>query len=240
MRTAQLNRQQTIAELVLDHSECAEVFQRHRIDFCCRGEATVEAAARAQGIALEALIEELSLAIAKRAGPTPGDPRALSTPELVAHIVSTHHDYLRSALPFVQALAGKVSRVHGERNPKLRALALAVEQLTAQLLPHLDDEERTLFPALVAGAAGGLVRPLLDSMLTDHHAVAKLLEQIRAASHDFTLPDWACNSYRTLFSELQRLETDTFRHVHLENHVLLPRFAARQASREAPFDRRAS
>lgn len=238
MRTALLNRQQTIAQLVLDHSECAEVLQRHHIDFCCRGEATVEAAARAKGIGVEALIEELSLAIAGRRGPHPEDPRALSTPALVAHIVATHHEYLRSALPFIQGLAAKVSRVHGERNPKLRALALAVEQLAAQLLPHLDDEERVLFPALVAGKAGSLLTPLLDAMLVEHHAVAKLLEQIRAESLDFTLPDWACNSYRTLFSELSRLESDTFRHVHLENHVLLPRFAA-PTHRSASFDRRA-
>ena len=56
-------------------------------------------------------------------------------------------------------------------------------------------------------------------------AVAQLLERIRAASDDFTLPDWACNSYRTLFSELEQLEGDVFTHVHLENHVLRPRFA---------------
>lgn len=239
MRNARLDRQQTIAQLVLEHSECAEVLQRHRIDFCCRGEITVEAAARAKGIAVETLIDELSLAMAKRGGPPPEDPRMLSTRELVAYIVSTHHDYLRSALPFIQGLAAKVSRVHGERNPKLRALALAVEQLTAQLLPHLDDEERVLFPALVAGNASASVAPLLDSMLLEHYAVAALLEQIRAASLDFTVPDWGCASYRTLLSELEKLESDTFRHVHLENHVLLPRFAAAQKQSSAPFDRRA-
>lgn len=239
MRNALLDRQQTIAQLVLDHSECAEVFQRHRIDFCCRGEATVEAAARAKGIAVGTLVEELSLAIAKRGGPLPEDPRALSTRELVAYIVSTHHEYLRSALPFIQGLATKVSRVHGERNPELRALALAVGELTAQLLPHLDDEEQALFPALVAGQASASLAAQLDAMLLEHHAVAKLLEQIRAASLDFTVPDWGCASYRTLFSELEKLESDTFRHVHLENHVLLPRFAAAQEKRSAPFDRRA-
>jgi len=48
---------------------------------------------------------------------------------------------------------------------------------------------------------------------------------IRVASDDFALPDWACNSYRTLFSELQQMESDVFTHVHLENHVLQPRFS---------------
>jgi regulator of cell morphogenesis and NO signaling len=39
-------------------------------------------------------------------------------------------------------------------------------------------------------------------------------------------PEWACTSYRTLLSELAALEGDVLRHVHLENHVLMPRFAA--------------
>ena len=46
------------------------------------------------------------------------------------------------------------------------------------------------------------------------------------ASDDFTLPEWACNSYRTLFAELKQVESDVFTHVHIENHVLRPRFVA--------------
>jgi regulator of cell morphogenesis and NO signaling len=66
----------------------------------------------------------------------------------------------------------------------------------------------------------------LQSMQDEHLVVAKLLERIRAASDEFTLPEWACNSYNTLFSELKQIESDVFTHVHLENHVLKPRFAA--------------
>lgn len=50
---------------------------------------------------------------------------------------------------------------------------------------------------------------------------------MRDAAEDYLIPDWACTSYRTLFAELERLEGDVLRHVHLENHVLMPRFAAR-------------
>ena len=37
-------------------------------------------------------------------------------------------------------------------------------------------------------------------------------------------PEWGCSSYRVLMSELEALEGDVLRHVHLENHVLMPRF----------------
>ena len=63
-------------------------------------------------------------------------------------------------------------------------------------------------------------------MMEDHLTVAKILQSIRTASDDFTLPEWACNSYRALFSELKQMESDVFTHVHLENHILLPRFSS--------------
>jgi regulator of cell morphogenesis and NO signaling len=63
-------------------------------------------------------------------------------------------------------------------------------------------------------------------MREEHELVGRMLDRLRRVSHDFTVPPWACNSYRTLFSELVALERDIHVHVHLENNVLAPRFAA--------------
>lgn len=222
-----LERHHTVANVVIDHSECAEVFQRHRIDFCCRGELSLEAAAQARQLDVDTLVAELTQAIAARqGGPTP-EVRELTTPQLVAHILLNHHEALRRALPFARTLAVKVNRVHGAHNPKLYDLMVAVEELEDTLLPHLEEEERTVFPLLSAqptdhaAAAKGL-----ESMADEHQQVATLFERIRAATEQFTLPDWACMSYRTLFAELEKLEALTFKRVHLENHVLKPRFVA--------------
>jgi len=221
-----LDPHQTIANVVLDHSECAQVFQRHRIDFCCHGDVSLADAALRRNVDLDALVAELAHAIDAR-GAVERDLRDLTTPELVTHIINTHHHYLRTSLPFVTTLAAKVSRVHGDHNPKLRELNATVQELGQTLLPHLEHEEKTLFPLLTAASPDTqALAPLLDSMLEEHRAVAVLLERVRAATEEFTLPEWACNSYRTLFSELEQLEGDTFTHVHLENHILRPRFAA--------------
>ncbi len=221
------DRQQSIASLVLEHSECAPILQRHRLDYCCRGQLSLEEACAARGVDSEALVAELTRAIDARRGRPDDDPRALSTKALVDHIVGTHHEYLREALPFVQGLAAKVSRVHGEHNPKLRELDTVVRELATTLLPHLDSEEAELFPALLEEAPElAKLEVELASMREEHLEVAALLERLRNASEDFALPDWACNSYRTLFSELEQLEGDLLTHVHLENHVLQPRFVA--------------
>ncbi len=227
-RTELVTDSQSIANIVLEHSETAEVFQRHRIDFCCRGARSVETAARERGLEPDELLRQLRRAIDDRRGGEPGEQnlKELSTAALVDYIVGKHHAYLRKTLPFLVPLAKKVARVHGEHNPKLEDLRDAVEELSDALLPHLDEEEQDLFPALrqTTGVATGDAAHLLGTMIEDHLAVAALLERIRNASDDFTIPDWACSSYRTLFGELRALERDTFMHVHLENHVLKPRF----------------
>ena len=217
-----LNPSHAVAAVVRDHSECAQVFQRHRIDYCCRGDLSVEHAARDRGVDLSVLLSELQDAIRARSGGGPSPASQLGTAELIDHIVLTHHAFLRRVLPFVTPLAAKVARVHGEHNPRLVTLANLVTDLSTSLTAHLDDEEQALFPALRER------RPecaaLLSAMHEEHLVVAGLLEAIRYAAEEFTIPAWACASYRALFTELEALERDVFQHVHLENHVLRPRF----------------
>jgi regulator of cell morphogenesis and NO signaling len=221
-----LDPDRTVSRTVLEHSETASVFQRHRIDYCCQGGRSIRAAAEERGLDVAALVGELERAVAARRGVAGPDASAMSTPALIDHIVATHHTYLRRTLPFVRALAAKVARVHGDHNPRLRDLEETVASLVDALEPHLDGEEGVLFPALVTSdAEPQVIRSELAVMHEDHLIVGSLLEEMRDAAEDYRLPDWACTSYRTLFAELARLEDDVHRHVHLENHVLMPRFA---------------
>lgn len=220
-----LDPEATVARIVLDHPECAPVFSRHRIDFCCHGDVPLGAACEARSLELDAVQAELGSAIAARRGEPAEDPRALGTPALIALIISRHHEYLRRTLPFVVELSAKVARVHGEHDPRLRELDTVVRSLAAALLPHLDTEEQSLFPRLMMKPADqAAIARELGSMHEDHLAVGRMLGRIRDAGDGFTVPEWGCNSYRTLFAELEHLEADILRHVHLENHVLMPRF----------------
>ena len=63
-------------------------------------------------------------------------------------------------------------------------------------------------------------------MFEEHVAVGRLLTAIHDLSGGFSTPEWGCKTYRVLMHELKALEADVLRHVHLENHVLAPRFSA--------------
>jgi regulator of cell morphogenesis and NO signaling len=216
---------QTVASIVLDHSECAAVLQRHRIDYCCRGDTPLAAACRARGLDVRDVRGELERAVEERRGDGE-DPRRLSNAALVEHILSRYHAPLRKTLPFVHTLAAKVARVHGEHNPRLVELDQIVSELADTLDAHIDDEEARLFPVVASAEPDrGHAGDLLETLRDEHRSVGELLGRMRTATEEYAIPDWACTSYRTLFRELEQLENDVLRHVHLENHVLLPRFA---------------
>ncbi len=215
----------SVAQAVLAHSACAEVFQRHRIDYCCQGARSIADACGQRGVAVPALLAELDQAITARGGDGVA-AASLATPALLDHIVATHHAYLRRTLPFVGGLAAKVHRVHGDKEPRLTVVDGLCATLAADLDAHLDQEETQLFPALAAMTGDrAQLADELAAMFADHLAIGALLERLRTATDDYTPPAWACTSYRTLFAELANLEADILRHVHLENHVLMPRFA---------------
>ncbi len=227
--TVSIDRSATVAQIVARHSRTAAVFQRHRIDFCCRGDVTVAQACAGKEDA-ETLFAELEIAVRDHVGEEEPeqDLMSLSTPALLALIVERHHGYLRRVLPRVTPLLAKVAAVHGEHNPKLRDLRAAFAELGDMLEPHLEFEEEILFPELARpDQPGASASKHLEEMAREHLEVGTKLAQMRALADDFTTPSWGCSSYRALMAELQELEADVLRHVHLENHVLMPRFAGR-------------
>ena len=87
MQTSNLTASQTVATTVLDYSETAAIFQRHRIDFCCRGHLSIEQAARERGVELAALMKSLGEAIEIR---RVGENQAFATD--VRIVCATHRD----------------------------------------------------------------------------------------------------------------------------------------------------
>jgi len=222
-----IDHRSTVARIVTEYAIAARVFQKHGVDYCCHGDVTVPEACAEQRLDPEALFAELEAVVATGNAEPDGDPRSLSTAALVARIIDRHHGYLRKALPYIGPIVTKVADVHGGRDPRLPQLRDAFFELAASLVPHLDEEEDVLFPALMSRRPdAGVLQSEMERMHRDHLAVGALLRRIRSLTDGFQTPEWGCNTYRVLLSELDALEADVLRHVHLENHVLAPRFEA--------------
>src|SRR6266511_5346322 len=158
----------------------------------------------------------------RAARPRGRPPRALQGRADRAHRRSVPR--VRAArVPHIAPILAKVVSVHGPRDASLHELQAIFRELSDALLPHLDEEEQVLFPAILAPRPDpGVVKRELERMVGDHLVVGRQLARIRTLTQCYSTPEWGCTTYRVLMSELEALEADTLRHVHLENHVLAP------------------
>jgi regulator of cell morphogenesis and NO signaling len=217
----------TLARIVLDHPECAGVFQKRRIDFCFRGDLTVSQVCDLHTMDSRDLVGDLERAIATGGPGAMEDPREMPTLALVEHIVARHHGLLRDALPFLGPLVAKVARVHGDHDARLADVQQVFANLLETLETHLASEEEVFFRLArsVAPERGEVAREL-DGARREHLEIAAALRRIRELTDDFEPPPRACASYRTLLVGLRALEHDVLRYVHVESHVLFPRLTA--------------
>ena len=88
----------SVGDLVAENLARAQVFEKHDIDYCCKGQRTLEEVCREQGLSVDTLVSELDSATAPDEA---GDWPSASLTKLADHIVERHHTYLRSALPSV-------------------------------------------------------------------------------------------------------------------------------------------
>lgn len=213
-----------LGEIVAANPAVARTLDRLGLDYCCHGRRTLAEACAAAGLDPAVVAAELE------ALPTAGDRTwtGLEPPALVDHIVTTHHRYLETELPLLEALAAKVFSVHGDRHPELSEVTALVEAIRAELEPHLRQEEELLFPAVHAWSAGGgdfsfgFLPDLVRAMEGEHDQAGDILAALRRATAAYRVPADACASYRSLFERLEALELDTHLHVHKENHALFP------------------
>lgn len=212
----------SLGRIATSHPHAVAVMQRHRLDFCCGGARSLEAACDAKGIDVQEILDEIQ-AEQPISGPAPStwDERPLN--ELIEHIVARYHRPLDSQLPSLEELVRRVAAVHGPGDPRrFAALVDTFEALRSDLEPHMVKEESVLFPWLLGDNPGGAGEPI-RVMLDEHDAVAGLLRRLRELADDYEVPADACGSWRALWMGLEALEASLHEHIHLENNVLFPR-----------------
>jgi regulator of cell morphogenesis and NO signaling len=236
-RTAMTNEQittMTIKDIVTDNFQTAAVFEKYSLDFCCRGGKTINEACTEKGIAADTVISDLV-----KIGGThqSADDKYSSLPlnELVEHIITTHHAYVKQMIPVIYTHTQKVKKVHGENHPEVVEIADHFEIVAADLQQHMHKEEQMLFPYILsllnAQTTGSVVSPSpfgsvknpIRMMEQEHQAAGDEMYGIRSLSSGYTPPEDACTTFRVSYQELQEFEKDLHQHVHLENNILFPK-----------------
>lgn len=224
-----------MGEMAAAQPASVRVFETHGIDFCCGGKRSLADACKDRGVPVEALLAEIDQ-VASAGAVDDKDWTQANLNGLIDHILNTHHAYLKTQLPRLDAMLEKVRSKHGERHGDvLEPLAGTFGPLRAELEAHLAKEETVLFPLIrsltLARESGaqppahhcGSVRNPLRVMLMEHDAAGEALARMRTITGGYAPPADACNTFRAMFWELSELERDLHRHIHLENNILFPR-----------------
>lgn len=232
---------ETVGDIVTKDFRKAQVFKKFGIDFCCGGRKTLAEVCDKKGIDLVEVEHELTAA-EKQDAAASRDFENWDIGFLSDYVVNVHHHYIRENSPFIEELAQKVAKVHGQSHPELVQVAAVFSRVARDLGLHLAKEEKILFPrikalgalqasgeALTTADIGGVVMPI-QVMESEHEQAGEDFDEIRSLTSGYRLPQDACRSYTVLFKKLEEFEDDLHQHVHLENNILFPRaIAAEQA-----------
>jgi regulator of cell morphogenesis and NO signaling len=214
---------QKVGRIVATLPGAAGVFAARGIDFCCNGDQTLANAVARRNLDEEALLDALA------AGGPAGEPMLLAdtmpSAELIEHIKTRYHVVHLRELQGLIPLAETIEGVHMTHPDVPAGLAAVLARLRAEMVLHQKREEVVLFPMMVKGG-GPMIAAAIATMRSEHDDHGAALAEIDRLTHGRTAPEDGCGSWRALCKGLTKLHDDMVTHIHLENNILFPRFAA--------------
>ncbi|MFM6985520.1 MAG: iron-sulfur cluster repair protein YtfE [Hydrogenophaga sp.] len=213
-----------IGQIAVHLPGATAVFRRCKLDFCCGGQVSLQAACDQKGLEAAEVLRQLApLQRQDLAAPDARDPAAL-----IDHILTRYHSVHREQLPELIRMARRVEAVHRDHPAVPAGLADLLQAMETELLDHMEKEEQVLFPAMERAMPG--VSGPISVMRDEHTGHGALLERLAALTTEHSPPPGACNTWRALYAGTAQLTDDLISHIHLENNVLFPCFEANGSS----------
>ena len=229
-----INVTKTVGEIAVELPQSTRIFERMKIDYCCGGGAALGDACNAAGVNLDTLVQMLEASTTQK-GNERIDLQQARLTELITYILDKHHVYTKDEMARLEPLAAKVVSAHGANHAELLVVRDLIQQLFADLKPHMFKEEQILFPYILeldkANAQNrpapfapfGTLNNPIRMMMMEHDTAGDLLRELRTVSADYRVPTDACISYKTFYEALEAFEQDLHEHIHLENNLLFPK-----------------
>ncbi len=228
-----LDATKTVREFAVQLPQAPRLFEKLGIDYCCGGGKSLADACVAAKLHVDEVLHQLEVAAAPTT--TNADWRNADLADLIEHIVTKHHSYIKQELPRLEALINKVASKHGPKHPELPQVQDLLAGVATELTSHLMKEEQILFPYVIDCERGtrdsqrlrppifGSVRNPIHMMELEHDSAGDALKRMREITNGFTPPEDGCMSFKALYQGLTEFEADLHEHIHLENNILFPR-----------------
>lgn len=222
---AQFTPESPVGEIAVEQPSATRTFYQYGIDFCCGGGKPLGDVCEKKGIDVAAVLADIEKQ-ANGLASSPDDWKNAPLTTLIGHILIEYHEPLNSELPRLKGMLDKVQKVHGHIDPeRFEKLQSVFTGLQNELRAHMIKEEQILFPMIMQDRGKAAVLPV-QVMEREHENAGEALRQLRSLTDDYTAPDYACNTWKALWSGLADLEIALHQHIHLENNILFPRALA--------------
>ena len=222
---------QSIASLVLGNHRIVPVLEKYSIDFCCRGKMNLADACKDKGLELSAVLKDLEAAGTEETARQMPFTDMTET-QLVNHIVTRHHYYVKNIMPVIAGHLEKVAFKHGDSFPYMNRVKELFEIIHKEMDEHMKKEESILFPRILEieknnrqgnKFSANYISGPIDRMEREHENAGDIMFEIRSLTNQYTAPAGACTTFRLCLTELKEFENDLHEHVHLENNILFPK-----------------
>lgn len=227
-------KEKTIGEYVAEDFRTAAIFKKNKIDFCCRGNRSLEEVCEKKGIDITKISQELEATLQK-SGDSTIDFNAWPLDLLADYVEKTHHRYVEEKTGIILQFLEKLCQVHGKNHPELFEINQIFTSVAQGLAAHMKKEELILFPFIrkmvqasrknegLPEAKFGSVENPIDMMEHEHTEEGDKLVRIAELTNDYQMPADGCNTYKVTFAMLEEFEQDLHKHIHLENNILFPK-----------------
>lgn len=234
METLHKDAQKQIGQFVADDFRTAAVFSNYGIDFCCKGERTVEEVCKKNNIDVEELLGKL-LEIQISNQEQSIDYKSWPLDLLAEYVEKKHHRYVEEKSPVLRQFLDKLCKVHGQRHPELLEITALFIGCAKEMASHMKKEELILFPFIKRMVKAQMEGTKIESpqfstvenpialMKHDHEIEGDRFRKIVELTNNYTPPADACNTYKVTFAMLDEFEKDLHLHIHLENNILFPK-----------------
>src|SRR5690554_7144731 len=231
----EITDQTTIGEMVAKDYRAATVFEKFGIDFCCKGNRTIEEACEKKKVDADTVKEALEKVL-QVPNEDNMDYNFWPMDLLADYIEKKHHRYVEERIPLLLQYLNKLCKVHGDVHPELFDITRLFSETAGELTSHMKKEELILFPyirKMLKKSKDG--SPLLDAihfrtvknpikmMMQEHENEGERFEKIATLTQNYDPPADACNTYRVTYALLDEFESDLHKHIHLENNILFPK-----------------
>ncbi|WP_394775321.1 iron-sulfur cluster repair di-iron protein [Flavobacterium sp.] len=224
-------KNKTIGSFVAQDFRTAAVFTKYQIDFCCKGNRTLNEVCEKQDIDSDVLLQNVYDILESENGNTI-DFNSWPLDLLADYIEKTHHRYVEDKSTILIQFLDKLCKVHGAAHPELFKINKLFTECAEELSQHMKKEELMLFPfikrmvktkesdGILTPPSFGSVSNPIAMMMQEHNNEGERFNEIARLTNNYTPPSDGCTTYKVTFAMLKEFEEDLHKHIHLENNIL--------------------